>query len=400
MHTMQKTDWKKRIILFLISQCITLFGSTLVQMAMVWYATMQTSSGIWVAAFTICTYLPQFLISFLGGVWADRYNRKILTIVADALIAGVTLIMLLVIPHITSETTLLAGLLVMSIIRSLGAGIQTPAVNAVIPQLVPEDQLMRYNGINATMQSIVQFSAPAAAGVIFAVSTLDTTLMVDIVTAVLGIGLLSCVLFPKQSVPNEKVSIFADINIGVKYAFSNKLIATLLIVYGVFTLLCVPSGFLAGLLVRRVYGNTYWYLTVVELVGFAGMMVGGVTMSIWGGFKSRLKTLTVGLVAFGILPIGMGVSQNFVLYLTFMLFYGVAMIMVQTSITTLIQEKTEFSMQGRVFGLLGSMYSGVLPVGMAIFGPLADRISLQWIMIGSGIALILIAGVSCNRMRS
>ena len=80
----------------------------------------------------------------------------------------------------------------MSVIRSLGAGIQTPAVNAVIPQLVPEEHLMRCNGINAAMQSAVQFAAPAAAGAIFAVSTLDTTLMIDIVTAILGIGLLSC----------------------------------------------------------------------------------------------------------------------------------------------------------------------------------------------------------------
>lgn len=89
-----------------------------------------------------------------------------LIIGADLLIAFVTFVMVLTIPHISSEPALLGGLLVMSVIRSLGAGIQTPAVNAVIPQLVPEDQLMRYNGINATMQSIVNFAAPAAAGAV------------------------------------------------------------------------------------------------------------------------------------------------------------------------------------------------------------------------------------------
>ena len=65
--------------------------------------------------------------------------------------------------------------------------------------------------------------------------------------------------------------------------------------------------------------------------------------------------------------------------------------MVQTATTTWIQEKAEVSMQGRVFGLLGAMYSGFLPVGMAVFGPMADKISLQWIMIGSGIALIVLS---------
>ena len=132
----------------------------------------------------------------------------------------------------------------------------------------------------------------------------------------------------------------------------------------------------------------------IGVVGFAGMMAGGVVMSTWGGFKSRGKTLSVGLLAFGSFAIGMGLSQNFILYLGLMVFYGVALTMVQTAITTMLQEKTDTSMQGRVFGLLGTMYSGFLPIGMAIFGPLADILPLQWIMIGSGIALIIISGVT------
>ncbi len=139
MDDTQHHDWRKRILLFLTSQCITLFGSTLVQMAIVWYAAMQTSSGTWVAAFTVCSYLPQFLISFLGGVWADRYQRKRLIIGADLFIASVTFLMVLAVARISAEPVLLAGLLGMSVVRSLGAGIQIPAVNAVIPQLVPED---------------------------------------------------------------------------------------------------------------------------------------------------------------------------------------------------------------------------------------------------------------------
>ena len=394
MDDTQCTGWQKRILLFLTSQCITLFGSTLVQMALIWYATMQTSSGVWVAAFTVGSYLPQFLISFIGGVWADRYHRKKLIIGADMLIAFATFIMVLAIPHISSEPALLGGLLVMSVVRSFGAGIQTPAVNAVIPQLVPAQQLMRYNGINATMQSVVNFAAPAAAGAVFAVSTLRTTLMIDIVTAVLGTGLLSCLVLPKQDTSFEKSGVLSDMKIGVRYAFSDRGIGKLLIIYGLFTFFCVPAGYLAGLLVRRVFGDTYWYLTAVEVVGFAGMMAGGVAMSTWGGFRSREKTLAAGLLAFGSFAIGMGFSKNFILYLGLMAFYGVALTMVQTAITTMLQERTDTSMQGRVFGLLGTMYAGFLPLGMAVFGPLADILPLQWIMIGSGIALILIAVIT------
>lgn len=384
-------NWKGRTLLFLISQCITLFGSTLVQMAIVWYVTFRTSSGAWIAAFTVCAYLPQFLISFVAGVWADRHSRKKLIICADAAIALVTLVMALAMPHIADEPALLLGLLAMSVLRSFGAGIQTPAVSAVIPQLVPEDQLMRYNGINATMQSLVQFAAPAAAGALLTFSTLRSTLMIDIATAAVGIGLLALVLIPRQEMSRERASVLADMKLGVRYAFSDRLIGRLLCIYGLFIFLCVPAGFLAQLLVSRVYGDTYWHLTAVELTGFFGMMAGGLLMSTWGGFKSRIKTLFAGLLSFGALAIGMGLSRSFPLYLALMLVYGVALTMIQTAITTLIQEKAEASMQGRVFGLMGSMYSGFLPIGMAVFGPLADAIPLQWIMVGSGAALMLLA---------
>ena len=386
-----RNHWKRNTILFLVSQCMTLFGSMIVQMAVIWYVTLKTSSGGWVAAFTVCSYLPQFLISFFAGVWADRYSHKKLIILADCVITLSTLMMFFVMPAISSDSVLLSALLIMSMIRSLGAGVQTPAVNAVIPRLVPEEHLMRYNGINATMQSIVQFAAPAAAGAVLSMGTFRFTLLIDILTAFLGIGLLSCVLLPKQKVTNESTSFGAEMKAGILYSFSDKTIGKILIVYGLYILLCVPAGFMAALLVSRVYGDVYWYLTAVELVGFAGMALGGVLMGIWGGFKSRVKTFAVGLLILSIMTIGMGVSPYFILYLVLMFVYSIALTMIQTATTTIIQEKAEGSMQGRVFGLMGAMYSGFLPVGMVVFGPLADVLSLQWIMVGSGIALVFVS---------
>lgn len=385
-----QNNWKRKTLLFLASQCITLFGSMIVQMSIIWYVTLKTSSGGWVAAFTICSYLPQFLISFFAGVWADRYNRKKLIILADGVITIATFIMFWVMPMISSDFVLLSALLVISIIRSIGAGVQTPAVNAVIPHLVPEEYLMKYNGMNATMQSIVQFAAPAVAGTVLSIGTFRFTLFIDILTALIGIGLLSCVLLPKQEVSNENVSVMSEIKAGISYSFSDKIIGKILIVYGMFILLSVPAGFMAALLVSRVYGDVYWYLTAVELVGFAGMALGGVLMGMWGGFKSRLKTFAFGLLILSIMTIGMGVSPYFILYLVMMFVYSIALAMIQTAVTTIIQEKAEGSMLGRVFGLMGAMYSGFLPVGMAVFGPLADVLPLQWVMVGSGIALVLV----------
>ena len=288
----KQTAWKSQAMLFLISQCITLFGSSLVQMVIIWYVTLQTSSGVWVAAITVCSYLPQFLISFAAGVWVDRHSRKKLIVGADSLIALATFLMVLTIPHITDQTVILSGLLVLSAIRSLGAGIQTPAVNAVIPQLVPGEQIMRINGINAAMQSVVQFAAPAAAGALLTVNTLSSTFMIDIATAIVGIGLLLTIMIPRQVIQNEETSVWKDMKTGIQYALSDRMIRKVLTVYGLFIFLCVPAGFLSQLFVSRVYGETYWYLTAVELAGFIGMIAGGLLMSVWGGFKNRTATMS------------------------------------------------------------------------------------------------------------
>ena len=129
-HT--QNNWKRKTMLFLVSQCITLFGSIIVQMSIIWYVTLKTSSGWWVAAFTICSYLPQFLISFFAGV-------------------------------------------------------------------------------------------------VLSIGTFRTTLLIDILTAIIGIGLLSCVLLPKQETLNENVSVLSEIKKGISYTFSDKIIGKILI---------------------------------------------------------------------------------------------------------------------------------------------------------------------------
>ena len=293
-------NWKQKAIMFLVSQAVTLFGSTLVQMAIIWYVTLNTGEGVWISTFTIASYLPQFLISFIGGVWADRYSKKVLIIGADACIAIITLAMWFCIPYLSSASLMLSLLLIMSVIRSACAGIQTPAVNATLPHLVPQESLMRYNGINTTMQSIANFAAPAAAGVVLSFSTLGSALLIDVATAIVGISIFACVAVPKGE-SKESSSVLADMKSGAFYAVSNKILKTLLITYGFFIFFSVPSGFLAQLFVSRTFGETYWYLTAVEVVGFLGMITGGIIMSTWGGFKNRTLTLTFGLAVFGIL---------------------------------------------------------------------------------------------------
>lgn len=383
--------WKKRTILFLTSQAITTFGSAIVQMAIIWFVTIKTSSGVWVSTLSICSFVPQMIISFFAGVWADRYNRKYLIIVADSVIAVSTLTLACLMPHLSNESTLLVAILVISAIRSLGSGVQSPAVGAMIPQLVPEEHLMRFNGINATLQSIIQFTSPAVAAAILSIGAIRSVLFLDVSTAVVGIGLLAGIALPhlEKKTITAHSSIFSEIKEGVVYAFSNRFIAKLLLIFGAFIFLSVPSGFLSALLVTRTFGEKYLLLTILEMVGFVGMTAGGLLMGTWGGFKNRKKTLLAGLAMYACFAISAGLVRNYVVFVVVMFFMSIAIPVVQTAVTTLIQEKVQADVQGRVFSLLNIAFSGFLPIGMAVFGPAADRFSVQALMIVTGVLLFI-----------
>lgn len=378
-------------VLFLTSQAITLFGSTVIQMAIVWYITVQTLSGEWMALCSISAYLPQFIVSFGGGVWADYYNRKFLIITTDAVIAVITLIAIIFMSYLNEDISVFYLLLCISLFRSVGTGIQTPAVNATVVQIVSKERLTRFNGINMAIQSAIQFTAPIAAGIILLFFSLPTVLFLDILTAIIGIGIMYKVSIPQIQVKEKRSSVWQDMQNGLKYVFENKFVFRILFVYGIFIFLCIPPGFMAGLFVSRTFENSYEYLTFTEITGFAGMSFGGLLMSIWGGFSRKAKMLRTGLIIFGAMAVMMGITNNFRYYLVFMLIFGMAMTIVQTVITTILQEKTEEYIQGRVFGLVSSLYAGLLPIGMAVFGLMADVVSLSSIIVFSGIILMVLS---------
>lgn len=388
---MLKTNCKQKANLFLISQSITLLGSTLVQMVIIWYITVKTLSGCWVALFSICAYLPQFLISFWGGVWADRFNCKKIIMVVDIFIAVVTLFMILVIPYIDNEFIFYSLLLITLILRSLGAGIQTPTVNVMISKIVSKRYLMQYNSLNTMIQSIMQCVVPLVAGIILSFTSLEVALWIDVLTAIVGNVILYQISMGKSSSKININSTWQDIKCIINYVLRNEFIINLLFVYGIYVLGCVPAGFLAGLFVSRFYDSSYEFLVFVECIGFGGMIIGGFLVNIWGKLIKKEKILYISLIIFGLMAILMGIIKNFLLYLVFMCIYGMALTIIQIIITTLLQEKTDINVQGKIFGIMSTIYSGFIPFGLFIFGILADIISLSIIMVISGIVLMVLS---------
>lgn len=385
-------DWKKKATLFLASQSISLFGSSIVNFAIVWHVTLTTASGTMMAWTILASFLPQILISLFAGVWADRYDRRWVIILADGFIALVTLGLALV---FMSGHRSLWLLLAAAALRSIGSGIQSPAVSALLPQFVPLDQLMRINGLNGSIRSFMMLFSPAAGGWVLARYAIEGAFLVDVFTALLAMSFLFFLKVPPliKSGASERKSVLEDLMGGLSYVRGHGLIRNLLLYYAFFFFLVSPSAFLTPLLIARSYGPEVWRLTTNEILYSAGAVAGGALMASWGGFANRLKTIALSCAAHGISSVLLGISPSFAFYLVVIFFTGIFMPMFSAAEMVLIQENVDQEIQGRVFSMIDLIILAVMPFGMFLFGPLADRLKVEILLVITGFLMVLVAGL-------
>jgi DHA3 family macrolide efflux protein-like MFS transporter len=398
--------------------------------AISWYVTLETQSGTILTAFTVATMVPMALSSFFGGVWADRYNRKYLINIVDGAIALITLVMAL---FFSAGIQWLGLLIICMVARGFGQGIQMPAVGALLADIVPPAELVRVNGFNASIQSLSMFASPMIAAALLTFLPIQMLMYVDVVTAAIGITIVSlCVHTHKGmrrpaslaaradaavpdgaaaaagvaavpdgaaaagaaaagAAPTRGSGFFGEFRAGLKYMLSHRFILMLTLISVIFSIVATPPALLTPLQVTRDFGADPWRLGAIEVAYAVGMMAGGVLIGIWGGFKNRTYSMAFATICFGLGSVGLGLLGNFWVYLACMAFVGVIMPIFNAPCMAILQTRIDPDYMGRVFSV--SMMAGSLsmPVGMLIFGPLADVISIDLLLIVSGVLMAPIA---------
>jgi DHA3 family macrolide efflux protein-like MFS transporter len=396
--------WRRHVSLFLGGQTVTLFGSMLVQYAVFWYLVIAFQSGVTMTLAAVFGFLPQALVSVFAGVWADRTNRKWLIVGADAAIAVSTLVLALVLLAGYAEVWVIYATLA---VRSVGAGIQTPAVSALIPQITPVSQLMRVNGINGSLQSALALLAPPVAGAILALAAsgaggsplaLLPIFAIDIVTAAIGIGLVATIPVATLRAADATSGYFDDLVDGVRYVATHGFVRWLLIVFAIIFLLAVAPSNLTPLMVVRSFPSgeqgDVVNLAILELSFSGGMIVGGILVATIAVRWNRIRLIAGSSLVFGFLSIALGLSPTLWVFFAVMLLTGIAVPFFSTPSMTLLQETVEPERQGRVFGFVGIVMAVAMPIGMLVFGPLADVVPIEAILVGSGIATFVIVGLA------
>jgi DHA3 family macrolide efflux protein-like MFS transporter len=142
--------------------------------------------------------------------------------------------------------------------------------------------------------------------------------------------------------------------------------------------------------VVRNFGDDVWRLSAIEIAWSACMIVGGLVVGFWGGFRNKMYSMALSNLLSGAAGMALGLVGSFPVYVAMVGVMGLVMPLFNTPMMTLTQTRIDAAYMGRVFGVFGMVWSLMMPVGMLVFGPLADVISIDYLMTGSGVVVMLL----------
>ncbi len=187
----------------------------------------------------------------------------------------------------------------------------------------------------------------------------------------------------------HKTGYFVDMMNGLDFVKKHGFLKAFCWFNVVFLFLIAPAAFLTPLQVARTFGEDVWRLTAIEIAFSGGMVLGGLIMATWGGLRNKVHTMALASLVNAVCIVLLGVVPVFWLYLLVMAGIGLVIPAFNTSATVILQQRVSGEYLGRVFGIFGMIASISMPVGMLVFGPMADYVKVEWLLIGSGILLLL-----------
>jgi DHA3 family macrolide efflux protein-like MFS transporter len=393
MDNQMPKNWAARFFTIFTGQAFSLFGSSLVQFALIWYLTQKTGSATVLATASLFAMLPQILLGPIAGTVVDRGSRRMIMIVADATIALFTLLLAYLFWAGKVETW---HIFLISAVRSAGGAFHYPAMASSTSLMVPKEQLARVAGANQMLQGLINIVAPPVGALLVAVLPTHNILMIDILTAALGITPLLFIAIPQPKEHHAdapKASFMQDFVGGFKYMAAWPGLLMLGLMATLLNFLLAPTSALTPLLVTKYFGKGALELGSLDSFMGVGMIAGGITLSVWGGFKKRIITSLVGIFSFSIaiLAIANAPTDKFWIMVTAMALIGFMLPMANGPIQALFQTLVEPNMQGRVMSLISSVAQAMMPISLMIAGPFTDATSYQaWFWV-AGVSTFLIA---------
>lgn len=388
----QNSKWKQDFFTIWTGQAISLISSAILQMVIIFYLTEKTGSAMVLSIASLVGFLPYAVFGPAIGVLVDRYDRKKIMIVADLIIAGAGAILAIVALYMELPVWMV---MVVLFIRSIGAAFHSPALSAVTPLLVPEEQLTKCAGYSQSLQSISYIISPAAAAFLYSVWELNAIIAMDVLGAVIACITVALVKIPKLNIEaqSQKSHFMKELKEGFDVLKENKGLFALLLIGTLYMFVYMPINALYPLMTMEYFSGTPMHVSITEIAYASGMLAGGLLLGLLGNFKKRIILITASIFMMGVsLTIsGLLPSSGFIIFVVCCAVMGLSVPFYSGVQTALYQEKIKPGYLGRVFSLTGSIISLAMPLGLILSGLFADRVGVNYWFLISGVLIIIIA---------
>jgi MFS transporter, DHA3 family, macrolide efflux protein len=375
-----------RIFLIIwFGELISIIGSGMTSFGLGVWIYQKTGQATPFALTALFGTLPRVLLLPLGGMLADRWNRRLLMILADVGSALTTLAALLLLAAGKLE---IWNIYVLSILSSICAAFQDPAYRSSVTMLVEKKDLGRASGLMSASEALTMLVSPLLAGLLFAPIGLTGIMIIDFVTFFFAFGALLFVRIPQPALSAEeagkKASLRADMGFAWRYLVARPGLFWLMWYFALVNFSLNLATVLTGPLVLSFGSATT--LGIVEVVFGIAMLGGSVLMGAWGGPKRRITGIFVfiSICALGLVIVGLHASALVISIGFFIMLFCVPL--GSGASQALSQAKIEPSVQGRVFSMRSMVSQSMMPVAFAISGPLADKVFGPLMMPGGALA--------------
>ncbi len=397
--------WKKPFFIFWISQAFSLLGSTLVQFGLVWWLTKTTGSASILATASAIAIVPQIVVSPFAGAIVDRTSRKKVMMLADSIIAFASILLAVL---FLLNVVQVWHIYVVMFVRSIGEAFHYPAEQASVPLMVPNEQLSRIAGLNQALRGGVNIVAPPLGALLLELLDVQGTLAVDFITAFFAVAILFFLKIPQPQASQESKlsfkSLTADMLSGLRYILNWKGLVALIAIAMGFKIALSPAFSLLPLYINKYFNGEAAQYALVESICGIGVVVGGVLLGIWGGFKKRIWTTWFSLTIIGICFVAVSflLPNQFSIFLPIIFILSFMIPFIDGPFLAILQANVTPEYQGRVLTMTTSLLWLTTPVGLAVAGPVSDRFGLPiWYLIAGIMCLLgVLAGLLLPQVRN
>ena len=386
---------------FFAGQMVSMLGSSVVTFTIVWYITITYNDPIYLSVAYFCSIGIQVLVQPLGGVIADRFNRKKIIFISDTLIALGTLLYILLFTFESQieKMHLLYILLAIICFRAFVSSIQWPATSAIIPLMVPKEQLSRLNGIRHISWGTINIVGPALGALLYALWPLNTIILIDTVTYFIALVPLFLLKIPKFIKPEKektdhesKKSFITDFKEGALFLKTTKGLFAAFLIATFINFFEQPLWTLRPIFVESFHSGNETDLAWIIALGQVGMFVSGTIVILKKTWKNKTRILMIALYVqiAGYLVSSLAPKGEIWVISLGALIMGFTFPFTNTMLNTIAQILIPPQMQGRVSSILSTMSMAFTPIGIIVSGPLAKAIGYIPLFVGG----IILGGIS------